>query len=73
MEQEQVQVDGVAATLVFNQSVICRFSAEMEGEEVVRELEEEVSFAFMGAFSKIRLQLRFPSLTTESNKRSPNP
>lgn len=73
MEQEQVRVDGGAATLVFNQSVICRLSAEMEGEEVVRELEEEVSFAFMGAFSKIRLQLRFPFLTTESNERSPNP
>lgn len=38
---------------------------EVEDEEVVRELEEEVRFAFVGALPKIRLQLRCPFLTTE--------
>lgn len=63
----------LAGLWFLNQAFVFCFAEEMEGEEVVRELEEEVRFAFMGAFSKIRLQLRFPFLTTVSNKRSPNP
>lgn len=37
-------------------------SHEVEDEEEVRELEEQVRFAFLGAKPKIRLQLRCLSL-----------